>query len=612
MAQISSYPIGSPVTGDLLVGTKTPVEGEAFEPNKTLNFTVGSIVSTEIPTYITGTTNTVPLFTGVNTIGDSPIFVEGPVENGLYQVQLQNTDRFIIDKPSSVTSGDPEYLITQDGNWKVSMGWDDDGEGFGYLYNWAGDGWRFGSAGNNPELTIVTTAGSEGVDIANDLTINGNAIVSGDLSIENGLIDGDFTYGTAGQVLSSTGSGQKVKWVDSAGGNVTGTGTTQTLPLWSEGPNGVLGDSAIKQHNDNNITIGSSPSSTTQGNYTLSVGNDNDFTSGTARVLAVGASNVGTLIDVVDSAVIGLSNEANSSYSLTVGQRNQTNSGTSFVAGVDNVTSSNAPRQFVIGRENNVDSVDTIVLGDRNTVTETSAGFGSMMIFGHLNNVLGDRILCLGTSNTVNSDNQGAYIIGVNSSSTADRTYSVGQQNVITGNESYAFGKSNTIEASASVAVGTNNSINTDLISIVSIEKAYAFGFGNSNINFKSFAIGDNNDVSYRQRTYLIGRENKPATDNTIILGQFSDPTVLRTNNTNGRSTVAFAVGSNDGVRRTAWEFRGKQTSTGDTSAGDSMQIMAWALLYSTSYTDDTAAGAGGVEIGQLYRTGSTVKIRMT
>ena len=396
---------------------------------------------------------------------------------------------------------------------------------------------------------------------------------------------------------------------------VTGTGTTQTLPVWSDGPNGVLGDSAIKQHNGNNITIGIPKRVNDPGlgaNYTLSVGNGNMFTNGTTKLLAVGVENWVTSADVSDSAVIGIDNLANSSYSLTVGQRNQTNGGTSFVAGVDNVTSSGVPRQFVIGRDNTVDSIDTIVLGDRNIVTETGDGFGSMMVFGHLNDVKGDRIVCLGTSNIVKSDNQGAYIIGAGNSSTADRTYSVGQQNGITGNESYAFGKSNTVEASASVAVGTNNTMDAHYLINPYIEKAYAFGFGNDNINSKSFAIGDNNDVLYKERTYLIGRENKAGTHNNIILGQFSDPTVLRGNNSNGRSTVAFAVGSNNETRRTAWEFRGKQTSTGDTSAGDSMQIMAWALLYSTSYTDDTAAAAGGVEVGQLYRTGSTVKIRMT
>lgn len=168
----------------------------------------------------TGTTNNLPLWSdGPNgDIGDSQLRQLGPNGNGLYQLRFENADRFIINKPSSVTSGDPEYLITQDGNYKVSMGWDDDGAGFGFLYNYAGDGWRFGSAGNNPELTIVTTAGNEGVTIANDLFINGNTTTSGDLYIENGLKDGDATYGTAGQVLSTTGAGQNVKWIDAGGG----------------------------------------------------------------------------------------------------------------------------------------------------------------------------------------------------------------------------------------------------------------------------------------------------------------------------------------------------------------------------------------------------------
>lgn len=29
-------------------------------------------------------------------------------------------------------------------------------------------------------------------------------------------------------------------------------------------------------------------------------------------------------------------------------------------------------------------------------------------------------------------------------------------------------------------------------------------------------------------------------------------------------------------------------------------------------YADDTAAAAGGIEIGQLYRTGSTIKVRVS
>ena len=35
------------------------------------------------------------------------------------------------------------------------------------------------------------------------------------------------------------------------------------------------------------------------------------------------------------------------------------------------------------------------------------------------------------------------------------------------------------------------------------------------------------------------------------------------------------------------------------------------ALQESASYADDSEAANGGVEVGELYRTGSTVKIRM-
>jgi hypothetical protein len=39
---------------------------------------------------------------------------------------------------------------------------------------------------------------------------------------------------------------------------------------------------------------------------------------------------------------------------------------------------------------------------------------------------------------------------------------------------------------------------------------------------------------------------------------------------------------------------------------------MAHALRYSTSYGNDADAGASGVEVGQLYRNGNDVKIRMS
>ncbi len=214
MARISSYPKDSTIQDkDAWIGTEST---NRVTRNFTAEDVANYVVTSTNGVTGSGTTNNLPLWSDgpSGVLGDSQLRQLGPNGSGLYQLRFENADRFIINKPSSVTSGDPEYLITQDGNFKVSMGWDDDGAGFGYLYNWAGDGWRFGSAGNNPELTIVTTAGNEGITIANTLSVNGDATMFGDLTLENGLIDGDFTYGVAGQVLSTTGVGQNVKWVD--------------------------------------------------------------------------------------------------------------------------------------------------------------------------------------------------------------------------------------------------------------------------------------------------------------------------------------------------------------------------------------------------------------
>ena len=198
---------GNPGTaGQVLSSTGTGVEW--------ISDAGGSVTGTGINNYF-------PIWTdGPNgVIGDSQLRQSSQLSNSLYQIRMENTDRFIINKPSSVISGDPAFQIAQDGDPKVEFGWDDDGGGYGFLYNYKGLGWRFGAAGgNNPELEITTTAGSEGVTITNNLTINGSTTTAGDLLVESGLIDGDSTYGTAGQVLSTTGTGQNVKWIDAPSG----------------------------------------------------------------------------------------------------------------------------------------------------------------------------------------------------------------------------------------------------------------------------------------------------------------------------------------------------------------------------------------------------------
>ena len=95
MAIIYTYPVSTPATEDLLIGTD--ITGK-----ETKNFTVGSIVSTEIPTYITGTTNTVPLFTGTNTIGDSIITQDSGANGVSVGGAVENNRKFKVHGHSSI------------------------------------------------------------------------------------------------------------------------------------------------------------------------------------------------------------------------------------------------------------------------------------------------------------------------------------------------------------------------------------------------------------------------------------------------------------------------------------------------------------------------------
>ena len=91
----------------------------------------------------------------------------------------------------------------------------------------------------NSSGSIINVAGRLAVDT--DLAVNGYARFSGQVQ------DGTNNPGTAGQILSSTGSG--VEWINKVGtGIVTGSGTTDFVPKFTDGPNGVVGDSFIKSY----------------------------------------------------------------------------------------------------------------------------------------------------------------------------------------------------------------------------------------------------------------------------------------------------------------------------------------------------------------------------
>jgi len=91
-----------------------------------------------------------------------------------------------------------------------------------------------------------------------------SANFDGDLLITGSLVDKDNATGTAGQVLSSTGT--QLSWVANDGAGITGTGTIGTVPKFTAST--VLGNSIItetastilinKASNPTSLQIGSS------------------------------------------------------------------------------------------------------------------------------------------------------------------------------------------------------------------------------------------------------------------------------------------------------------------------------------------------------------------
>ena len=82
------------------------------------------------------------------------------------------------------------------------------------------------------------------------ITVNGKLVVTNTISLQGSLLDAQGQSGSAGQLLSSTVTG--VDWIDAPVSGVQGSGTLNTLPMWT--PDGVtLGDSIIRK--DTTVTL---------------------------------------------------------------------------------------------------------------------------------------------------------------------------------------------------------------------------------------------------------------------------------------------------------------------------------------------------------------------
>jgi len=332
---------------------------------------------------------------------------------------------------------------------------------------------------------------------------------------------------------------------------VTGTGTTNTLTLWTDGPNSELGDSIVSElanrvYVAGNLLVGTS--NTIPGTNALTSGNNNSVLGNSSvafgsnnsvsgnRCGGLGANNIvagGQVWATGDGNNVGIDKLNVGGNIVTAGFNNTVKSGGSCVVGTSNILTNTA--EF--------SGINTnFAMGSSNTLNDVSDG------------------IALGFNNTINDNN--SCILGKGNTTSGIDTYAIGRNNTLSSADDYAFGFNNTISGQGiiAMALGHNN--------VLSGSQSYAFG-----------------------RNLEDGGE-----DNTVIIGRYNaTPTAT------GR--IVFGTGFSPTGRKNAIEIQ----------AGTSSQsgLLFPALRLSNSYANDSDAAAAGVERGELYRSNNQVRINV-
>jgi len=569
MAIIYTYPSGAVKADDLILVSEQDSVGV---PTK--NITVSDLANFVTSTGEgTGTTDYIVKWVdGPNgLIGDSPMFTfDGGA--GLKQAILSDGYRFVVDRDATTTVGDPEYAITQNGVNKTSFGWDDDGGGFGFLYNWAGKGFKFGSTTLYPQFEILTDP-----DVKN--------ITFADFEFDADIIDITGSVGNAGEVLSSLGAGNGVQWVVNGSGTVTGTGTTDKVTKWVDGPNGVLGDSSIT---DTGLVGGVEVEPAPGIKWTFAPGSTFSFNNGGAP------SNTFEFKTAND----GFYNP-NFRFTGTLAvDRTSQATGASLDVGVSaNPIPAAWFRNGVVVSNNpsgvQVDNTSVVIGAGNNDIVSGS-----------------DNCLAVGNNNQILADSDHSLAVGQgNTMSNADNSIVVGQQNTLTGNRLYSLGFSNDLTCASAFALGGENAVG-----------------GTQN----NFAIGYNNNLQGSQKNFIFGTSNSCGTGGS----SYQQSIILGNNCTLGVASSGTAtefgmvvIGSNNAENypgtTSGQPFRPKIVLAADVGGGqkDALVISEGvngiaSMLHSDAllehnFANDAAAAAGGVPVGALYHNAGEVRIRI-
>jgi hypothetical protein len=516
MAIIYSYPKKTtPNAGDFLVITDSAQP--APNKNRTKSLTVGDLASFVISSQSgitgSGTLDTIPIFTGSTTIGDSIMtFTTGP-DTITVGGRLSTTGDLAVQGRAEFNGVYARF------NGEIRDGSNLPGTA-GQVLSSTGTGveWVAGDTNTTYDLTGTVTGGSDY-----------KVVLTG----SDGTVDNvTFEAGT-GITLTDQGS-NTVQLQAVNNGTVTGTGTVNKLTKWSSGGTGIQNSNITD--NGSLVTIASETNQTGKAVFRNGIVLSNNPGGVTVddTSMVIGAGNNDIITGADHCLAVGNNNQilTNSDNSISVGQGNTMTEGTACaIFGLSNTITGNntiTERCLVAGFSNNISAAKSaIVLGGSNTLN-TNGGQG--IILGSSNNISGSQ------------SNDSGYILGNNVIITTDSS----------GNLQNAFG------------IGANLDLQN----------------GQMVLGYRNVSSG----LSYPPVNYNQG------------LGETKFVLSVGTQNVTNSNALIITEG---GVTR-------------GTSSVAQVPRIVMPTVVGFNFADDTAAAAGGIPIGGLYHNAGALRIRLT
>ncbi len=357
-------------------------------------------------------------------------------------------------------------------------------------------------------------------------------------------------------------------------GNAKGSGTTNTLPIWVDGPNGVLGDSQIIQTKVDGgtifnlkalTTVVSSPASSTPGNGTklldLNSGGFQKFSitqdggGGVALPADGGVTNPGPSFNMgsgvfsngENGVAMGSTTTAFGNGSLAANFLTLASGGGASAFGLLTEASGLASASF--GNKTTASGAYSIASGQDSTALGQSA-----VAIGEKGDANGKNSFVQGFDCTASGNNSVA--MGFESQALSFNSLATGNGNIVRGDAATAFGNNNIVEASGEDCFigGKSNTVNAS--------QAFVFGLGNSSNSFGSAVFGSQNTITTGSfDSFVAGNANNTNNKNTqillgknligaansvgVVLGQYNDNTDTYNKFQMGNGTNAVGGRSN-------------------------------------------------------------------